>query len=402
MIPTLKRPNTILFILLLAPFVRPVGIDYFPLLGKVLTLWKLLALAYLVVALIPKLVSPTPRKKSPALLGLGLFWMIYLLGCIRVGRDVVSILTAGLSSFLLFLLVEYETRNQNGRILFRAVSLLFTFCILAHILSVFFVRAGILWMGYVGESPVFLFGMDNYSAFFIYPMLSLVLYCNCLLNGKLRVWDWLLMFATVGIYLLTKSLTAAGAGLVILALLFLKGYWRKLPAVRGIRWMIAGMAVLLVLICAFQAQNLLASLLDKTSKGVTLNSRTYIWDCALRLIREKPVFGYGTFTDKQLHTDFVLYGTTHAHNLLLELLLRTGIVGTAGYLLFLFGFSPIGVRRAVPKAHGILLAGLVGQLLLFFMDFYPTILIFYLFLAFLHFSHRCCPTDRRQDKPTNE
>lgn len=400
MIPTLKKPNTILFILLLAPFVRPLGLDYYPMVGKFLTLWKFLALLYLIPALLPKLVQPHPRKSFFPFVGLGLFWAVYLLGCLRVGLEIIPIATAGISSLLLLLLISYETRIGNGMLLLKAMSQLFTFYILAHIATVFLINAGILWLGYVGESYVYLFGMDNYSAFFIYPMLSVILYYDCLRKGSLTPGSWLLTFAVVGVYLLTKSLTAAGAGVLMIPLLLIINYWKALPKIRGARWIICGMAVFLILICGFQAQNLLASLLSKTSKGVTLNSRTYIWDFALKLIAEKPVLGHGTFTDEALFTDYVLYGVDHAHNLLLEILLRTGIVGSAGFLAFLFGFAPIGKRPSSPKAHGILLVGLAGQLLLCFMDFYPTILPFYIFMGVLYCSHRFCPPPRDMAEDT--
>ena len=386
MIPTLKRPNTLLFILLLAPFVRPVGLDHFPLVSKVMTLWKLLALVYLAAALIPRLFSSKPRKQPWQLIGLAVFWLVYLVGALRVGVDVVTVATSGVASILWILLIIYETRNGNGPVLLKAMSELFTFYILCHILSVFLVKAGLLWMGYVGESPVYLFGMDNYSAFFLYPMLSVVLYEKCLRHGGFGIGGWLLLFGVVGIYLLTRSLTAAGAGVLMLPFLMIRRSWNKLPAIRGIRWAIWAMAVILVLICGFQVQNLLASLLDSMSKGVTLNSRTYIWEYALRLIRERPVFGHGSFTEHQLYTEHILYGTSHAHNLLLELLLRAGIVGTAGFLVFLFGFAPLGKQQKVPGAHGVLLVGLVGQLVLFFMDHYPTILVFYIFMGVLYCS----------------
>lgn len=402
MIPTLKKPNTILFILLLAPFVRPLGLDYYPMIGKLLTLWKLLALLYLVPTLLPKLVQPHPRQSFFPFLGLAVFWIIYLVGCMRVGLEVVSVATAGVASLLLLLLISYETRIGNGMILLRAMALLFTFYILAHVATVFLVKAGVLWLGFVGESPVYLFGMDNYSAFFIYPMLCVVLYYDCLRKDGITVGGWLLTFAVIGVYLLTKSLTAAGAGVIMLPLLMIRGYWKALPKVRGVRWIILGMAVFLILVCGFQAQNLLASLLDKTSKGVTLNSRTYIWELALKLIAERPFLGHGTFTDKELFTDYILYGVNHAHNLLLELLLRAGITGAVGFLAFLFGFAPIGGRRSVPKAHGILLVGLFGQLVLGFMDFYPTVLPFYIFMGVLYCSHRFCPPQKAAADHTPE
>lgn len=387
MVPTLRRPTPALFIVLLAPFVRPVGLDYFPFIGKILTLWRLAATLYLVLAMFPLLVRPSFRMRRTGLLALSVYWIIYLIGCIRVGTDVASIANSAVSSLVLILLVNYEMHAGNGMTMLKGLSQLFVFYIVMHIFSVFLVKADLLWMGFVGESPVYLFGMDNYSAFYIYPMLAIVLYYRQLRDGAFGIAGWLLLFSVIGVYLLTKSVTAAGAGVLMLPFLFFKKQWNKLPAILGIRLIIAAMALLLVGICFFQIQNYLASMLNSMSKGVTLNSRTYIWDHALKLIRQRPWFGHGTFTQTQLYDEYILYGTSHAHNILLELLLYTGIAGTAAYLYYLFSFSPILTKKPLPKAHSILLITLVGQLVLCFMDFYPTILVFYLFMQILICSH---------------
>ena len=98
MVPTLKRPTPALFIVLLAPFVRPVGLDYFPFIGKILTLWRLAATLYLVLAMFPLLVRPSFRMRRTGLLALSVYWIIYLIGCIRVGTDVASIANSAVSS----------------------------------------------------------------------------------------------------------------------------------------------------------------------------------------------------------------------------------------------------------------------------------------------------------------
>ena len=385
MVPTLKKPNELFFILLLLPFVKPVGLDIYPWISKLFLIWKLLSMAYLIFALIPKCIQPKPKKKPAGFIGLGVFWIIYFAGCLRTGADVVSVGTAGLSCFLLIALISYELRMGNGMLFLRSLSILSIGCILAHILSVFLVLSGVLNLGYGDGSPIYLFGMDNYSAFFLYPMVFVTLYYHSLQQGKVGYAGWGLLVLVTGIYLLTASLTAAGAGLVMIVLALMQRSWKKIPKLKGIWWVISAMAVVLVLICRFQIQNLLASLLTAVSKGITLNSRTIIWQMVLDLIAQKPLFGHGSFTDTQI-TGYILYGTTHAHNLLLELLLRAGIIGCAGYLLFLCGFVRPGRKKSsFSSQDSILLVGLIGQLILSFMDFYPTIIMFYLFIGIIYF-----------------
>lgn len=384
MVPTLEKPNIPFFVLLFTPFLKPVSFDAFPALDKLFLVWKLAVLVYLLVVLVPKCFRTVRLRLHPGIVCLFPFWLIYFIGCLRSGADVVSVGTAAIACLLLFLLILFEIRMHNGQLLMRSLSILFTGCILAHIASVFLVKAGLL---YLGSTTTYLFGMDNYAAFFLYPMLAVVLFYHSLRYGQLRLQSWLLLLGVVFIFLFTRSATAAGAGMLMVVFCALQPAWKKLPKLRSVWWIIGSMTVLLVLICGFEVQNLLASLLDSMSKGVTLNSRTYIWDHALRLIVERPVFGHGSFTQEQI-ADYILYGTNHAHNLLIELLMRTGIVGTVCYLLFLCGIS---IPKHRPCAHeNILLCGLVVQLVLFFMDYYATILVFYIFMAIVYYRADLC------------
>lgn len=386
MVPTLQKPNTVLFVLLFMPFIKPVGLDSFGFINTLFVVWKLAVLVYLFLTLVPKCFGAKLWKNNLSMLGISVFWCIFLFNCLRSGTDVILIATAALSCILFLLLIAYELKKGNGVILLRAMARLFTVYIIAHILSVLLSIVGLLQLG-DGSSTVYLFGMDNYSAFFLYPMLIVVLFYCGLRYGRLTWRGWLLLLSVVFTYLLTASATAAGAGLLMLGLYLVQPLYRKLPQFFGVRWIVPTLIVFLILICGFQAQNLLASLLDSMSKGVTLNSRTIIWDLTLDLFVQKPLLGHGNLTQEQIDA-YVLYGTTHAHNFLLELLLRTGIVGTVGYLMFLCGFIPFGIRRrnkAADKYRNILLVGLVSQLLVSFMDFYPTITVFYLFMGVLYF-----------------
>lgn len=388
MVPTLKRPNTFLFILLLAPFIKPVLVDEYPALDALYFVWKLLSLVFLAIGLLPEYFHHHPRKMIIGLLGLLLFWVIYCINCFASGTAVISTLTAALSAMLCFLLVSYETRIGNGWILLRSMSLLFTALILAHAISVVVLP--------VAPQTVFLLGMDNYSAFFIYPMLSVILFYQSLRFGRLRIHSWALILLVVFIYVYTASYTAAAAGLLFLACLFLYPSWRKLPKVRGIRWLVPLLLLLLVLIVEFEIQNLLSHFLNATSKGITLNSRTIIWDYALTLIAQKPLFGHGEFSAEQI-AEYILYGTTHAHNLLLELVLRAGIIGAIGYVVYLCSFvSTFQGRRTNTRHNYLLLSSLLCQLILSFMDFYPSITVFYLFMAVLYFQERFTPPERRK------
>jgi len=96
-------------------------------------------------------------------------------------------------------------------------------------------------------------------------------------------------------------------------------------------------------------------------KGLSLSSRTFIWGDALNIIKENLFFGRGSFTNAEI-SSYILYGTTHAHNIILELLMRTGIIGTVAYLIFML--YPLKPRR-----HLILLIFILASLFCFLWIF---------------------------------
>ena len=392
---SLKKPGKVFLMLLLAPFCKPVGLDVWPWLDTLFLLWKLAAAAVLAVSLFPKNLSDRVRQRSIIQGVLLVFWGIYFLGCVRAGADVASVGLTVVSSIVLLMLVSYESRIGNGLRLLDAMATLFSLCIVLHILSVFAVKAGLL--RFSAGPDVYLFGYDNYFAFILYPMLAVVLFYRALCCRKPDFFGWGLMLALVLAYLYTSSVTAAFAGILMIGLMVVRNCWTGLRRLLDPKWLGVLMALFLVAICVFRVQNLFASMLNAMDKGITLNSRTYIWEHALRLIRQKPFFGHGSFTQEQIN-NYILYGTTHAHNLLLELLLRTGIVGTASYIIFLCGFVSRGDRRRLLRSEaGILVIGLAVQLILMFMDFYPNNTVFYIFMGVLYNWDRFPPEGDRQN-----
>jgi len=79
----------------------------------------------------------------------------------------------------------------------------------------------------------------------------------------------------------------------------------------------------------------------------TLNGRAELWEGALTLLREQPVFGYGYQGSRRLLLD-ILPWAGHAHNAMIEALLDLGVLGAT--LIWL----PVGVcffRGVVKGGH---------------------------------------------------
>ena len=73
----------------------------------------------------------------------------------------------------------------------------------------------------------------------------------------------------------------------------------------------------------------------------------------------------------------------HAHNLILDLLLKSGIIGTISYLYFYLGFLSKYFRKALKSSGFILVITLIGYFVLSMMDDYPFMPYIYCCLGLL-------------------
>ena len=267
--------------------------------------------------------------------------------------------------------------------------------LLFQVLSIFIVRSGYILFEPSESDFCYFLGTDNYSAFSVYPMLGVVLLHQCLKSrdGKIKKSGWLITLAIVISFLYVSSMTAAAAGVILILFLCIQSNTKRLSKVFNIKNVIVMFIVLFLLIQYGKIQFLFSNLLENVlKKGITLNSRTVIWQNAVELIKQNPIIGYGLFSEVQIK-NYILYGIDHAHNIFLELLLRTGIIGTVGYLWFLVGFIKKNRKVIYKRPINIMLIVLLAQMILFFMDFYVTFQYFYCFMGILYYGYSFAEKD---------
>lgn len=136
--------------------------------------------------------------------------------------------------------------------------------------------------------------------------------------------------------------------------------------------------LLLVLIIGFNFQTHFEKVLNTFGK-VGMNSREIIWPDAIYAIMQKPILGYGILTDNQI-ASYILYGTTHTHNIILEFLMDSGIVGS--FFAFMWFKSAVTVKKRLLKNDVVigLLYCIVAYLLCATLDFYIALIYFWVLI----------------------
>ena len=116
---------------------------------------------------------------------------------------------------------------------------------------------------------------------------------------------------------------------------------------------------------------------DVLGKDITFTNRTWMWESALRVISDSPLFGHGYVT-KEWYLDNMDSTAIGPHNYILATLIFGGVT-----LLLLFIF--IGIQSVIQnikcndKIGIILLIGTMSLLFMMTFEFYDSIFIFLLF-----------------------
>lgn len=148
---------------------------------------------------------------------------------------------------------------------------------------------------------------------------------------------------------------------------------------------------------------LLSSLLDISFEATTGQTRLINWGVAYESWKQKPILGWGPDTyyiafNKNYNPKMFEFGSyetwqDHAHNVILDTLNESGILGLISYLsIFLLTFYLIlkSVRRKILDfSSGVLLFSLLSAYFvqnLFVFDTLTWLMLFYVVLGFVHFS----------------
>ena len=152
-------------------------------------------------------------------------------------------------------------------------------------------------------------------------------------------------------------------------------FLKKMVNVRNVFIIIV---LLLILVIGFNFQTHFEKILNMFGK-VGMNSREIIWPKAIYAIMQKPILGYGMLTDNQI-SSYILYGTTHTHNIVLEFLMDSGIIGS--FFAFMWFKSAVTVKKKLLKSDVImsLLYCIVAYLLCATLDFYIALIYFWVLI----------------------
>lgn len=209
----------------------------------------------------------------------------------------------------------------------------FVFCILSKIAKLYFMLELVT---IITDKPLFaealvngdryFLGSDNYSAFIMLPLCGCMFAYSYMKNKRIDINTW--FFSIIGF--LSLAIPFSVTGMVMYLLFLLATFLISYPKIR--KWMKIRNAIFVVVaftlaVVVFNVQDYLMGVLSFIKKN-GLSAREIIWPRTVAAISMKPLYGWGVLTAEQQNS-YLLYGAGHAHNIVLEFLLKTGILGTS-------------------------------------------------------------------------
>lgn len=215
-------------------------------------------------------------------------------------------------------------------------------------------------MSYTNTADCYFLGLDNSHAFFILPLLPMAL-----LYAWNRRWPWWAQLLMVVFFSLSLYITWTVTGMLsatVFIVLFLLYRVKGSSCVCNICVYYAGIALVFLLFVVFQVTDKFAFLIEGVlHKSLTLSSRLPLWDIALGCVKASPLLGHGPVTSDGM---MEIAGQINCHNMILQCLFDTGLVGTAVYLAALGLLIRPLMKLRRNFAGYILAAGICAYLLL--------------------------------------
>lgn len=229
-----------------------------------------------------------------------------------------------------------------------------------------------LWLLQDEKSNVgYLLG-DNYNGIGCRIVLALL---TGILVLKISKWWWInlipLIASSLAILFMVRSMTSVTCIILLLALCLL-------PNKRLQRWACFGIFAVVILfevfVC-FQGKgfenNDLARwfLVDVLGKDMTFTGRTNMWDAALHILTESPLWGFG-YPDAQWFYSNMSSQAMGSHNFILGVLINGGLIGLTLYIYaFHLAFSKLLVQK--DYYSNVILVSMAAFSVMMLMEYYP-------------------------------
>lgn len=278
------------------------------------------------------------------------------------------------SAVIMLLILLFHYYQHNLRLLLMSIAVTFSACIYANVVQIILYPESLFAANDAFSG--FLLG-GNYNQMGCRLLCGIVCSSQCIRYHKLWIVNTILLtIFSVTLLGIVGSMTSLSCILLFIALSLIPSRRLQLLA-------IAGYFVFYILfhaIVVFSGEGLYNNnlaryvIVELLGKDMTFTNRTHMWDAALHVIGDSPLFGYG-HVDKEWYLANMDSSAIGPHNFILGTLIFGGVI-----LLILFvTAAAVALRRiistSIDKAGLTLLTGIMTLLFMMSFEYYHSFFI---------------------------
>lgn len=306
----------------------------------------------------------TKQKLTKTIIYCGVFSVLICLMTAIRGSSFNSSVSIAMMMMTIVILSEIEI-SRDIKCYFKVISCI-SFIIL--VVDTFQIYTGI---GFDASSNSSWLGGDNFAIFSVLPMIGIIL-LNDYIN-KQRISKYTLAFLIIVMLakLKTFAVTSMLACLTVVFSWFILTYIKLSKRSKIVLLSVALVGIMITIIFFTDIYMFVASLFGKES--IIEHSRLQIWRLSLEAIMEYPIFGHGVLTayDETVAIAGMYWpSASHTHNYILEILFRTGIIGTICYFAMFKDYIKTIIIGSDNRLIILLKSFLIGCLVLWVTDSY--------------------------------
>lgn len=319
---------TILSILNITYLNRSLHID-----GTAMTVLRLLIIGGINVLMMIK------RRKISLIYKLLIGWMVIMIvvSALQDG-DIVYFVSVQSRAMVIISALEYYCVNERKLLLILDAwkYVLLLLCIL-DFASILLFPDGL----YIGDdySSNWFLGYKTARMVYSLPLSILVCYTSIIKGKSIRMRDLIVVTMCSMSCFLIGATGAAVALLLFTLMIYLCAIWKRSKNFRELLGRILSYKLIIILYSVISAlviagdSLIIRFSLNVAGKGTTLSHRTEIWYRCWQYIMKYPIFGNGYLTTDQYVNNITMQRLgSNAHNMIISILVTTGIVGLALYL----------------------------------------------------------------------
>ncbi|MGN0638831.1 MAG: O-antigen ligase family protein [Huintestinicola sp.] len=320
------KKSLLLFLFLIIPFIKPAEYILDPYVDSFIDAWKVCASLIAIYMYIKK------SELSPFIIFMSLYQIsIVIPTAVNNIHNIRGPVVIMLSNISFAMIAELGIKHYKREFLSAMSIFGGLMCLIMAVTMFIYYPEGMdqkEFMDLLGDRNYYFLGHDN-GSFFIVFAIQVFSIINCLdKKGRLTAGTVLFWLFVDGAYIYVRS-GAAVTAIILLWLYLLFFYKKNISDIFNFRTYIAAVLCLFFSVVVFRLHVYFPFIVENVfHKNMTLSGRTVIWDRAFVYIKRSPLIGYG---QEEMTVLLEKFGISHVHNIFLEILYKSGIVGLALY-----------------------------------------------------------------------